>query len=55
MARSKQRLTVITSNVGISGWGKVLGDDVAAGADRVCHHFHLDKITGRSIASKMLV
>ena len=48
MARYKQRLTIITTNVGISGWDKVLGDDVAASADRVCHHFHLDTITGRS-------
>ncbi len=48
MARYKQRSTIITTNVGISGWDKVLGDDVAASADRVCHHSHLDKIIDRS-------
>ncbi|MGN8935991.1 ATP-binding protein, partial [Collinsella sp. HCP28S3_E5] len=45
-----------TTNVGISGWGRVFGDDVAASAiaDRVCHHCHLVKITGRSYRLKDL-
>ena len=54
MARYKQRPTIITTNVGISGWDKVFGNDVAASADRVCHHFHLVKITGRSYRLKDL-
>ena len=42
--------------MGISGWGRVFGDDVAASAlaDRVCHHCHLVKITGRSYRLKDL-
>ena len=44
--RCEQRSTIITANVGIGGWGKVFGDDVAASAiaDRVCHHCHVIKI-----------
>ena len=30
--RDEQRSTIITTNVGISGWGRVFGDDVAASA-----------------------
>ncbi|MDB1866714.1 ATP-binding protein, partial [Collinsella aerofaciens] len=54
--RYEQRSTIITTNVGISGWGRVFGDDVAASAiaDRVCHHCHLVKITGRSYRLKNL-
>lgn len=54
--RYEQRSTIITTNVGISGWGRVIGDDVAASAiaDRVCHHCHLVKITGRSYRLKDL-
>ena len=54
--RDEQRSTSITTNVGISGWGRVFGDDVAASAiaDRVCHHCHLVKITGRSYRLKAL-
>lgn len=46
--RYEQRSTIITTNVGISGWGRVFGDDVAANAvaDRVRHYRHLVKITG---------
>ena len=52
--RCEQRSTIITTNVGIGGWGKVFGDDVAAGAiaDRACHHCTLIKITGRSYRLK---
>ena len=54
--RYEQRSTIITTNVGIGGWGRVLGDDVAASAiaDRVCHHCHLVKIAGRSYRLKDL-
>ena len=54
--RYEQRSTIITTNVGISGWGRVFGDDVAASAiaDRVCHHCHLVNITGRSYRLKDL-
>ena len=52
----EQRSTVITTNVGIAGWTKVLGGEVTASAiaDRVCHHCHLIKITGRSYKLKDL-
>ena len=54
--RCEQRSAIITTNVGIGGWGKVFGDDVAAGAiaDRVCHRCHVIKITGRSYRLKGL-
>ena len=43
-------------DVGIGGWGRVFGDDVAASAIayRVCRHCHLVKITGRSYRLKDL-
>lgn len=52
--RCEQRSTIITTNVGIGGWARVFGDDVAASAiaDRVCHHCTLIKITGRSYRLK---
>ncbi|MCI7774495.1 MAG: IS21-like element helper ATPase IstB [Enorma sp.] len=52
--RYEQRSTIITTNVGIGGWARVFGDDVAASAiaDRVCHHCTLIKITGRSYRLK---
>lgn len=54
--RYEQRSTIITTNVGIGGWSKVFGDDVAASAiaDRVCHHCTLIRITGRSYRLKDL-
>lgn len=54
--RYEQRSTIITTNVGIGGWAKVLGDEAAASAiaDRVCHHCHMIKITGRSYRLKDL-
>ena len=55
MARYTQRSTIITTNVGISGWDNVFGYDVAASADRVCHQYHLVKITGRSYRLKDLL
>lgn len=54
--RYEQRSTIITTNVGIVGWGNVFGDEVAASAiaDRVCHHCSMVKITGRSYRLKDL-
>ena len=54
--RYEQRSTVITTNLGIVGWAKVFGDEVTASAiaDRVCHHCHLIKITGRPYRLKGL-
>lgn len=52
--RYEQRSTMITTNVGIGGWAKVFGDEVAASAiaDRICHHCHMIRITGRSYRLK---
>lgn len=54
--RYEQRSTVVTTNVGIGGWASVFKDEVAASAiaDRICHHCHLIKITGRSYRLKDL-
>ena len=54
--RYEQRSTIVTTNVGIGGWAKVFGDEVAASAiaDRLCHHCTLIKITGRSYRLKDL-
>lgn len=54
--RYEQRSTAITTNVGIGGWAKVFGDEVAASAiaDRVCHHCTVIKIAGRSYRLKDL-
>ena len=54
--RYEQRSTIITTNVGIGGWAKVFGDEVAASAiaDRVWHHCSMIKITGRSYRLKDL-
>ena len=55
-ARYEQRSIIMTTNVGIGGWGKVFGDEVAASAiaDRICHHSKIIKITGRSYRLKDL-
>lgn len=52
--RYEQRSTIITTNIGIGGWAKVFGDEVAASAiaDRICHHCHIVRITGRSYRLK---
>ena len=52
--RYEQRSTIITANVGIGGWAKAFGDEVAASAiaDRICHHCHIVRITGRSYRLK---
>ena len=54
--RYEQRPAVATTNVGIGGWAGVFGDEVAASAiaDRLCHHCHMIRITGRSYRLKDL-
>lgn len=54
--RYERRSTVMTTNVGVGAWGRVFGDDVTASAiaDRMCHHCHLIKMTGRSYRLKDL-
>lgn len=54
--RYEKRSVVITTNVGVGGWAGVFGDEVTASAiaDRVCHHCHIIKITGRSYRLKDL-
>lgn len=59
ISRRYEQRSTITTKVGIGGWGRVFGDDVAASAiaDRVCHHCHhchLVKIAGRSYRLKDL-
>jgi hypothetical protein len=45
------RSTIVTTDVGMGSWAKVFGDPVVASAiaDRLCHHCHLIRITGRSL------
>lgn len=45
---------MMTISVGIGGWAKVLGDEVAASviADRICHRCHMVRITGKSYRLK---
>ena len=49
-----KRSTIITTNVGITGWAKVFGDEEPASAiaDTICHHCHVIRITGRSYRLK---
>lgn len=44
--RYEQRSTIITTNVGIGGWGNVFGDEVAASAiaDRMRHHCSMGRL-----------
>ena len=52
--RCERRSTIITTNVGIGSWAGVSGDPVVASAiaDRVCHHCHVLKITGKSYRAR---
>ncbi|MBR3384216.1 MAG: IS21-like element helper ATPase IstB, partial [Atopobiaceae bacterium] len=52
--RYERRSTIVTTNVGIGAWAQVFGDPVTASAiaDRVCHHCHVIRITGRSYRMK---
>lgn len=54
--RYEERSTIVTTNVGVGGWAKVSGGEVAASAiaDRLCHHCHMIKTTGRSYRLKDL-
>lgn len=53
-ARYEKKSTIITTNQPLSKWGEVLGDPVLANAiiDRLIHHSHIVKITGRSYRIK---
>lgn len=52
--RCEQRSTIIATNVGIGGWAKAFGDEVAASAiaDRICRRCRIVRITGRSCRLK---
>ncbi len=52
--RYEQRSTIIAANVGIGGWAKAFGDEVAAStiADGICHRCRIVRITGRSYRLK---
>ena len=54
--RHEGRSTIVTTNAGMGSWAKVFGDPVVASAiaDRLCHHCHLIRITGRSYRTKDL-
>jgi DNA replication protein DnaC len=49
--------TIVTTNVGMGAWANVFGDAVVASAiaDRICHHCHVIRITGRSHGTKDLL
>lgn len=55
--RYERRSTIVTTNVGIGAWAKVFGDPVVASAiaDRLCHHCHVLRITGRSYRTRGLM
>ena len=54
--RYERRSTIVTINVGLGSWARVFGDPVVASAiaDRLCHHCHVIRITGRSYRTKDL-
>ena len=54
--RYERRSTIVTTNVGIGMWADVFGNAVTASAiaDRLCHHCHRIRITGRSCRTKDL-
>ena len=55
--RYGRRSTIVTTNVGMGAWANVFGDAVVASAiaDRICHHCHVIRITGRSYRAKDLL
>ncbi len=55
--RYERGSTIVTTNVGIGAWPQVFGDPVTASAiaDRLCHHCHVIRITGRSYRMKDLL
>lgn len=52
--RYEKKSTIITTNVGFSGWGDLFGDDVTANAilDRILHHCHVVTINGPSYRTR---
>lgn len=54
--RYERRPAIVTTNVGTGMWADVFGNAVTASAiaDRLCHHCHLIRITGRSYRTKDL-
>lgn len=54
--RYERGSTMVMTNVGVGMWADVFGDAVTASAiaDRLCHHCHLTRITGRSYRLKDL-
>jgi DNA replication protein DnaC len=54
--RYERRPTTAATNVGVGMWADVFGDAAAASAiaDRLCHHCHPVRITGRSCRPKDL-
>lgn len=52
--RYEKNSTIITTNKPVSEWGETFGDPVLANAivDRLLHHSHVIKITGRSYRTK---
>ena len=54
--RYEKNSTIITTNKPLSEWGETFGDPVIANAilDRLLHHSHIIKITGKSYRTKGL-
>lgn len=52
--RYEKNSTIVTTNKPFSEWGEIFGDQVIANAilDRLLHHSHVIKITGRSYRTK---
>ena len=50
MRRYEKGAIIVTSNRPVEDWGKILGDNAAAGAilDRFLHHAEIIKLDGRS-------
>ena len=55
--RYEKNSTIITTNKPLSEWGETFGDPVIANAilDRLLHHSHIIKITGKSYRTKGLI
>lgn len=55
--RYERNSTIITSNKALSEWSEIFGDVVLANAivDRLLHHAHVIKITGRSYRTKDII
>ncbi len=55
--RYERNSTIITTNKPVSEWAEIFGDPVLANAivDRLLHHSHVIKITGRSYRTKNVI